>query len=459
MINKGKIISIRGHIAEVEFLDNPPSIKDIFVFEKDESVMLEVYSSSSPTSFYCLCLNDVDKLYRGAVVINTGESLKIPVGAEVLGRVIDLFGDAQDGKELNKNIQRKGIFGQQLSINDIVAPSQILETGIKAVDFFSPLLKGGKIGLFGGAGVGKTVLLTEIIHNVVVLNKEKTLSVFTGVGERVREGQELLEALEQSEVLQSVALIYGQMSKNPAVRFRTAHAGVTMAESFRDDLKKDVLFFIDNMYRFAQAGNELSTLISTIPSEGGYQATLSSEMAELHERLVSTKNGFITSVETIYVQSDDITDPAVQALFPFLDSITVLSRNVFQRGRFPAIDILSATSSALNKEVVGETHYEVLIKAQAIAKKASTLERIVSLVGEADLSKEDRIDYKRAKILENYMTQNFFVAEGQTGRKGSYVKLADAVNDVNDIFLGKFDEEDPAKFLYIGSVKDMNAKP
>lgn len=456
MENKGKIVSIKGQIVEVEFVSAPPNIRDVFVLEEDKSIKMEVYSSSSSRTFYCLCFGEVEKLYRGAVVVNSGDTLRIPVGEEVLGRVIDLQGDIQDGKgELSKTTRYEGIFGREIGLSEVLSPNTVLETGIKAIDFFSPILKGGKVGLFGGAGVGKTVLLTEVIHNVVVLNKEKTLSVFTGVGERVREGQELLEALEQSGVLPSVALIYGQMSKNPAKRFRTAHAGVTIAEDFRDTLKKDVLFFIDNVFRFAQAGNELSTLTSTIPSEGGYQATLASEMADLHERLVSTSSAAITSVETVYVQSDDITDPAVQSIFPFLDSMVVLSRNVYQEGRFPAIDFLSSNSSALNTDIVGPLHYVTLIKAQSILKKASALQRIVSLVGESELSSEDQIDYKRARILQNYMTQNFFVTEEQTGKKANYVKLADTVRDVKDILTGLYDDLESDKFLYIGNAKEL----
>lgn len=455
-MSKGKIISVKGQIIEVEFHEHPPSMRDILVLEQEPQSMMEVYASSSPFTFYCFSFSPTKKMHRGAVVIDTGEPVKIPVGEIVLGRVLDIFGRQQDGKGDIVNCEHKPIFGQELNFDEIVVPTQILETGIKAIDFFAPILKGGKVGLFGGAGVGKTILLTEIIHNVVILGKEqeKSVSVFTGVGERAREGQELVESLEQSNVLSKVSLLYGQMGENPAVRFRTATAGVTLAEYFRE-LGNNVLFFIDNIFRFAQAGYELSTLMNTIPSEGGYQATLSSEMASFHERLISTRKGSITAIEAIYVPSDDLTDYGVQSVFPYLDSSVVLSRTIYQEGRFPSMDLLSSTSSALSAEVVGDSHYKALIATQNLLKKAVSLERIVSLVGEAELSATDQVLYKRSKIIKNYMTQNFFVAEPQTGEKGVYVSREETVADVTSILDGKYDNIPPNTFSYIGTIKDL----
>ncbi|PIU74603.1 F0F1 ATP synthase subunit beta [Candidatus Roizmanbacteria bacterium CG06_land_8_20_14_3_00_34_14] len=324
---------------------------------------------------------------------------------------------------------------------------------VYSIDFFAPILQGGKVGLFGGAGVGKTILLTEIIHNIVVLSKSESTCVFTGVGERIREGQELYESLRDSQVLPQVASIYGQMGENSAIRFRTAFAGVTMAEYFRDISKKNVLFFIDNIFRFAQAGYELSTLTNSIPSEGGYQSTLISEMADFHERLVSTESGKLTTIETIFVPSDDMTDQAVQSIFPYLDSMVVLSRQVYQEGRFPSIDLLSSTSSGLTVEIVGEDHERAVREAQSILKKSVALERIVSLVGESELSADDQIIYKRAKIIKNYMTQNFFVAQSQTGKKGDYIPVGQTVKDMIEIIDGKYDDRKPEEFLYIGGIK------
>lgn len=450
--SEGRIISIKGQIVEVEFLDTKPKIHEVLVAKNDPDTKMEVYASASAKSFYCISLNPTKKLFRDSVVLNTHQTITIPVGKETLGRVIDIFGNPQDGKGNLQTTDKKSIFANNLNFAAIEIPRQTLETGIKVVDFFSPVLRGGKVGLFGGAGVGKTILLTEIINNVVVLNKSTNVSVFSGVGERTREGRELLESLEESKVIDGVSLIFGHMGENPAIRFRTALAGITLAEYFRDDLKKDVLFFLDNIFRFAQAGYELATLMNTIPSEGGYQATLSSEMGALHERLASTTKNSITTFEAIYVPADDITDSGVQAAFPYLDSSIVLSRSVYREGRFPAIDILSSASSALDSEIIGQDHYDALITSQALLKKAVSLERIVSLIGESELSPEDRIAYKRANILKNYMTQSFSVVASQTGKPGAYVAIKEAVKDVKAILEGKYDNVDPEKFLYITTI-------
>lgn len=452
----GTIIAIYGQVVEVEFSENQPNLHDLLFLESDPSVKFEVFGSSKGSTYYCLLLSESSKLQRGHRVVNTAEPIKVPVGEQVLGRIMNVFGEAQDGAGKIEDTTVRPIISTSIEYDDILVPSEVLETGIKAIDFFSPILRGGRVGLFGGAGVGKTILLTEVIHNVVVLAKNDNVSIFTGVGERIREGHELFETLKESEVLQSVALVFGQMGENPAVRFKTALTGLTLAEHFRDQEKKDVLFFIDNIFRFAQAGYELSTLMNTIPGEGGYQATLASEMAQFHERLVSTKEATITSMEAVYVPSDDVTDYGVQSVFPYLDSSVVLSRAIYQEGRFPAIDFLSSTSSALSKEVVGDEHYNAYIEAQSLLKRALTLERIVSLIGESELPAADQVIYKRARLLKSYMTQSFFVTENQTGRKGEFVPRAETIQDVKAILAGSYDTAEPERLMYVGSLKKQS---
>lgn len=454
----GRVISVKGQIIEVEFLEEKPRIYDVLVYKDDPAIKMEVYNSASPHSFYCLALTSVTKLHHGSEVISTDQPIKIPVGKEMLGRVVDTLGDPQDGMGEIKTQEMRPIIAKDLSFADVNIPKELLETGIKVIDFFTPIVKGGKVGLFGGAGVGKTVLLSEIIHNIVILHPEENVSVFTGVGERTREGEELFQTLKDSKVMQGVSLIYGSMGENPALRFRTAFTGVTLAEYYRDTMGKDVLFFIDNIFRFAQSGYELSTLMNVIPSEGGYQATLTSEMASFHERLVSTLKNAITTFEAIYVPADDITDSGVQAIFPYLDSGLILSRSVYQEGRFPAIDILASNSSSLNPDIVGELHYTTALDAQALLKKAMSLERIVSLIGESELSPEDQTVYKRSKFLKNYMTQTFTVVETQTEKKGVYVSIKETIADVRAILDGKVDNLQPEDLMFIGTLKDIEDK-
>jgi len=459
----GKVVSVKGQIIEVEFTEDKPQLHDVLIYKEDAEVKMEVYTSATPNSFYCLALTEVTKLHHGSVVISTGQSIKVPVGVEMLGRVVDSLGAPQDGHGPINAKEEKPIIAPAVSFADVHIPNEILETGIKAIDFFTPIVRGGKVGLFGGAGVGKTVLLSEVIHNVVILNPEKNVTVFTGVGERTREGEELYETLKESKVMQGVSLIYGSMGENAALRFRTAFTGVTLAEHFRDELGKDVLFFIDNIFRFAQSGYELSTLMNAIPSEGGYQSTLTSEMAAFHERLVSTQKNAITTFEAIYVPADDLTDSGVQSIFPYLDSGIILSRSIYQEGRFPAVDLLGSSSSALNSETVGEVHYQTALDAQALLKKATALERIVSLIGESELSADDKTIYIRSKMLKNYMTQNFTVVEAQTEKKGVYVSIKESVADIRAILDGKVDQLKPEDLLFIGTLKDieekLNSKP
>lgn len=458
MKNKGKIISIKGQIIEVEFQESPPAIGDIIVLEEDESVEMEVFSTGEGHRFFCFSYSPVVKMYRSAPVLNTARKVEIPEPSALLGRIIDIFGQTHDGQGELKTKKTISVGAREIAYDDVVPADTPLPTGIKVIDFFSPILKGGKVGLFGGAGVGKTILLTEIIHNVVIRNKDRNVSVFTGVGERSREGQELYESLGESKVLDAVSIIYGLMGENPAVRFKTATVGASVAEYYRDEMKKDVLFFIDNVFRYAQAGNELSTLMSTIPSEGGYQATMASEMANFHERLISTKQGGITSFEAVYVPADDITDYAVQSIFPYFDSTVVLSREIYQQGRFPAVDLLASSSSALTVSIVGEEHYKNFIEAQSLLKKSVSLERIVSLVGESELSEQDQNEYRRSKILQNYMTQAFNVVESQTGRPGEFVPVEDTVKDVRAILDGTFDKNEPEEFMFLGNLSKVQPK-
>ena len=454
MNNAGLIIGVQGQIVDIAFNNDQPNIHDILVLEKDPNIKMQVSYPSSPSSFFCLSLSPTDTLCRGLKVINTKNPILIPTGSSVLGRAMNIFGEPIDGLGPIQKEGEKPIYSPGLDYSEIVKYNEVLETGIKAIDFLSPITRGGKIGIFGGAGVGKTILLTEIIHNVIVLHEGKGASVFAGIGERIREGHELYQTLAEKKVLQSVSLILGTMGENPAIRFLTGYTAVSLAEYFRDNLKKDVLFFMDNIFRFAQAGNELSVLMNTIPSEDGYQATLTSEMTSIHERLISNKNNSITSIEAIYVPNDDILDQGVQAIFPYLDSSVVLSRSAYQEGFLPAIDLLASASANLNPETVGQLHYNVALKALNLLKEATSLDRIVSLVGEAELSTSDKLTYERAKKLRNFMTQNFFVVENQTGKKGSYVPRTTTVMDVNDLLSGKYDQLSDDKFSYIGSIRE-----
>jgi F-type H+/Na+-transporting ATPase subunit beta len=450
----GRVTSVWGNIAEVEFLGDPPLSHHLLVGKEDSSLKMEVYSSAGVKSFYCLVLSEAETLSRGTEMVNTGKVMSIPVGQPTLGRVIGVFGEPADAGNAISVTERWPVFASAPKYDEVVAREEIWETGIKVIDMFAPLLKGGRMGLFGGAGVGKTMLLTEMMHNVVTLKQQNSVSVFAGVGERLREGQELFEEIKNRKLLQYVSLVYGSMGENAAVRFLTGMAGVTLAEYFRNQ-GKDVLFLIDNVFRLAQAGNELSTLMNTIPSEDGYQATLASEMAQFHERLVSTMMGAISSIEAIYVPSDDLLDYGVQSIFPYLDSVVILSREVYQEGRVPAVDILGTSSAAMSLSIVGADHYETAIRAQVMLKKADSLERMVALVGESELSPENQLLYKRAKKLKNFMTQNFFVAEDQSGRPGVYVQLADTVSGVAAIISGKYDQVPDEKFLFIGSVREV----
>lgn len=450
---QGKIISVRNEIVVVEFhTDHKPAISDVLTLDNDDSVTLEVFRSSSNNHFYCLALDGSHKLARGQSVRNTNKSLQIPIGESILGRAIDVFGNAHDSKPEIETEEYYPIHSiRTKDISTVVTSDEVLETGIRVIDFFSPILKGNKVGLFGGAGVGKTVLLTELINNILLKNTSITdsLAIFSAVGERSREAQELYNSLFTTEAAQYITLMLGQMGENPAVRSRTAYASAAIAEYFRDEMGKNVLFLMDNAYRFAQAGHELSILQNSIPSEDGYQPTLPSEMGYLHEKLTSTENGFITSIEAIFVPSDDINDYGVRSIFPYLDNSIILSRDIYQKGRLPAIDLLSSTSTAITPEIIGFEHYHTYLQAKSVLETATNLERIVSLIGFSELPYQDQITYKRAQLLESYMTQSFTVVEAQTGKPGHYSNLETTINDVKDIVQGKYDEVDAKKLRFI----------
>lgn len=448
-MNTGIITAIKYTIATVYFASDPPEMFTLLKSKEDPDMILEVVSAIDQSHFYCFILRTGTLLQRGTIVMNTHEKLEIPVDRAILGRAINMFGQPLDNKPLDTKRSRPLYERTDIELEDTLVPSQLLLTGIRSVDFFAPVLKGGKIGLIGGAGVGKTMLLTELINNILIENKANTsgISLFCAIGERSREAQELLENVQQTGVAEKTIIVAGQMGENPAIRLRTAAAAAAIAEEFRDN-GSDVLFFIDNMYRFSQAGYELSTLMNTIPSEDGYQPTLNSEVGTLHERLVSSQKAAITTIEAIYLPSDDLSDYSVRATFPYLDSLLILSRDIYQSGRLPAIDLLESSSSALTPEIVGQEHYDLVIKSKHVLEQAAELERIVSLVGVSELSKENRFTYQRALLLQNYFTQTFTVAEAQTGKPGYFAPLAQTLSDVKHILSGRFDDVEPEAFLY-----------
>ena len=465
----GKVKAVSGQIVIVESENQTlPNIGDILTSREDSSIQLEVYSYAK-SEIYCLSLTEVSKVYRNMPIYNTGTQINIPVGSPTLGRVMNLYGEEEDGKGPIKSTVKMPIYDRAPVFNTLQAHSEILETGIKVIDFVAPFLKGGKIGLIGGAGVGKTVLITELIHNISGSNERssssnerssssnsnKGVAVFAGIGERVREGEELYKSLEESKTLSKISLIFGQMGENPAIRFRVASAAATLGEYFRDEEKKDVLFFIDNIYRFVQAGNEVSTLLGSIPSEQGYQASLQAELGNIQERLVSTVNGSITAIQTVYIPSDDLSDAGVAAVLSYLDTTITLSRAVSQLGLYPAIDLLQSSSSILsNPGIIGRDHYNLITAVQQILTRYNQLERIVAILGESELSAEDQISYSRAKKLINYMTQPLFVTEAQTGKKGKFVPRQTTIQDIKLLLSGKLDKIEAEKFLYIGSLKE-----
>jgi len=454
--NQGQIITLTGFVAQVKFAMNAPSLHTV-CRDKEKKALLYVYSVIDAQTAFCVVLRGREFLNRQSVIIASDEVLQVKGGQAVLGQVLNIFGEVLHSDTECETKINLPIIGKEIDMEKVATEVAIWETGIKAIDFFAPLIKGGNMGLFGGAGVGKTILLTEIMHNVFMMaagskSQKERVAVFAGVGERIREGHELYAMLADKGVLDKTALLYGPMSENAAARWLTGLASVAVAEDFRDREGKDVLFFMDNVFRFAQAGSELSVLTNTLPAEDGYQPTLGSEMANLHERLSSTTKAELSAIEAVYVPSDDLMDHGVMSLYPYLDSVLTLSREVYQAGRFPAISLLQSRSSLLHQDVVGAAHYKAVFDAQKILSEAKELERMVALVGEAELSPSNRQLYHRAQLLQAYMTQPFFVASNQTGIKGEYVSLKDTVADVRSILDGEFDHVAIEKLQMIGAI-------
>jgi len=446
MFNKGVVRMVSGKVAEVAFETGGTRVGELYMAGE---AVLYAYRLRDKNRVRCIVLSGQEGLTRGMPVVYANKKLSIPSGEGVLGRVINLHGKPVDGLGELVHIKEVEVVRDAPDIDEIVVSREVWETGIKAVDFFAPLVKGGRMGLFGGAGVGKTILLTEIMHNVFMQSKNGR-AVFAGVGERSREGRELFEVLREKKVLKNTSLVYGSMGEDPAVRWLTAIGAVAIAEDMRDS-GHNTLFFIDNMFRYAQAGSELSQMSENMMSEDGYQPNLNEDMALLHERLVSTKSGFISAIEAIYVPADDLTDQAVLAVYPYLNSVLTLSREVYQEGRFPAIDILSSSASSTNLEILGEKHYKTLIEAQQILSKAKELSRMVALVGESELSSENKDVYHRAELIKAYMTQPFSSVEDQTGIKGVYVTREQTVTDVEAILKGKYDTKTSRELSMIGT--------
>jgi len=448
-----KLIEVKGQIATVQFgKEELPQLLEILTCPKNPKIRLEVHSFGQENTIYCLSLSQTDLLARGMPITTTGQTLTVPTGKQTLGRILNLFGQPLDGGEELQGGSKIPIYGTAPSFGLLKVSEEIIETGVKAIDFFTPLLKGGKIGLVGGAGVGKTILMSELLHNIT--EKHQGVSVFAGIGERIREGHELWLELEKAGVLEKIVLLMGQMNENAAVRFRIAAAAAALTEYFRDQEKSDVLLFVDNTFRFAQAGSEVAALLGEIPSELGYQATLESEMADFQNRLVTTENGAVTSIQTIYVPADELSDPAVNAAMSYVDSVVILSREVAQRGHYPAIDPLRSSSTILKKEIVGLEHFEAATQAIEILNRFERLARVAAIVGEAELSPNDQLTYQRAKQLLNYLTQPFFVTEKQSSRLGVFVPAKQTVRDIKMILKGEFDEVPNERFLYIGSLDD-----
>ena len=456
--NIGKIVQVIGPVVDIRFSEDslPELLNAIEIEREGNKLVVEVAQHVGDDVVRCVAMDSTDGLVRGMEAVNTGKSIAVPVGKETLGRLFNVLGEAIDGKgEVNAK-QTAPIHRPAPSFEEQETSKEIYETGIKVVDLIAPYSKGGKVGLFGGAGVGKTVLIQELINNIAT--QHGGLSVFTGVGERTREGNDLYYEMIESGVIDKTALVFGQMNEPPGARMRVALTGLTMAEYFRDQEGQDVLLFIDNIFRFTQAGSEVSALLGRMPSAVGYQPTLATEMGALQERITSTKKGSITSVQAVYVPADDLTDPAPATTFAHLDATTVLSRQISELGIYPAVDPLDSTSRILDPEIVGKEHYEVARQVQEILQRYKDLQDIIAILGIDELSDEDRLIVARARKIQRFLSQPFTVAEQFTGMKGKYVPIKETVRGFKEILEGKHDNLPESAFLFVGTIDEAVEK-
>lgn len=460
MSNKGKVVQVIGAVIDVKFnsgrelpnLFNAVEIK----LDNGRRIVAEVTQHVGDDIARCISMNATDGMVRGVEAIDTGAPISVPVGKETLGRVFNVLGDAVDRKGNLEDVKRMPIHRQSPDFDELETNSEILETGIKVVDLLAPYLKGGKIGLFGGAGVGKTVLIQELINNIA--KQHGGISVFSGVGERTREGNDLYREMTESGVIEKTAMVFGQMNEPPGARMRVALTGLTMAEHFRDEEHQDVLLFIDNIFRFTQAGSEVSALLGRMPSAVGYQPTLATEMGALQERITSTKDGSITSVQAVYVPADDLTDPAPATTFSHLDAKTVLSRRISSQGIYPAVDPLESTSRVLDPKIVGEEHYKTAREVQSILQRYRELQDIIAILGMDELSDDDKLIVARARKIQKFLSQPFSVAEQFTGKEGKYVPIKETVRGFREILDGKHDDIPESAFLFAGTIDEVVAR-
>ena len=456
--NIGTVIQVTGPVLDIRFADGqlPDLLNAIEIDNQGKKLVVEVAQLIGDNVARCIAMSSTDGLVRGTDAVDTGESIRVPVGDQCLGRVFNLLGEPVDDKPAPEVTERWPIHRDPPAFDEQQSETEILETGIKVVDLICPYAKGGKIGLFGGAGVGKTVLIMELINNVA--KEHGGLSVFTGVGERTREGNDLYGEMTESGVINKTALVYGQMNEPPGARMRVALSGLTMAEYFRDAEGQDVLLFIDNIFRFTQAGSEVSALLGRMPSAVGYQPTLATEMGALQERITSTKQGSITSVQAVYVPADDLTDPAPATTFSHLDATTVLSRKIAEQGIYPAVDPLESTSRILEPDIVGEEHYNIARAVQSTLQKYRELQDIIAILGMEELSDEDKKTVARARRIQRFLSQPFYVAEKFSGAPGVFVPLHETLRGFKEILSGSMDEYPEAAFFNAGTIDDVIRK-
>ena len=455
---KGSVSQVMGPVVDVRFEEGfLPSIYNALTMQKgDKTLTVEVAQHIGDNTARCIAMSSTDGLKRGTPVTDTGKAISVPVGRETLGRIFNVLGDAVDNRPSPETEERWNIHRPAPEYDELSTSTEILETGIKVIDLICPYSKGGKIGLFGGAGVGKTVLIMELINNIA--REHGGLSVFTGVGERTREGNDLYNEMKESGVINNTTLVYGQMNEPPGARMRVALSGLTMAEYFRDREGQDVLLFIDNIFRFTQAGSEVSALLGRMPSAVGYQPTLANEMGTLQERITSTKKGSITSIQAVYVPADDLTDPAPATTFAHLDATTVLSRSIASQGIYPAVDPLESTSRILSPDVLGEEHYAVAREVQRILQRYRELMDIIAIMGMDELSDEDKLLVQRARKIQRFLSQPFHVSEKFTGFSGVYVPLTETIRGFREIIEGKHDDLPESAFLFVGTIDEAVKK-